>query len=128
MNTILWTLAIGLGAVLILQGVALRIAYRRKVAILQARQLQTQNDMNGKLEQTKRHIGQLQSDLSAARQQLKQLGKKAASSTRVDAATRHALECELDDAMASEHARPVDGFADTQVSPQDTQHGSLLLQ
>ena len=118
---ILWVLAIVLGVSLILQGVALRTAYRRKVAKQSAKHLHFQQTMNGQFEQTKRQIGQLQNDLAAARLQLKRAGKSAA-------APRQALERDLDDASAPGHRLPVNGFADTQPSPQVTQYGSLLLE
>ena len=118
---ILWVLAIVLGASLILQGVALRTAYRRAVAKQRAKHLHFQQTMNSQFEQTKRQIGQLQNDLAAARLQLKRAGKSAA-------APGQALERELDDASARRHQLPVNGFADTQPSPQVTQYGSLLLE
>jgi hypothetical protein len=118
---ILCSLAIVLGTSLILQGVVLRIVYRRKVTKQHAKHLQFQQTINGQVEQTKRQIGQLQSDLAAARAQLKQGGKSVA-------APRQALDRELDDASGSRHQLPVNGFADTQPSPQVTEYGSLLLQ
>ena len=127
MNTILWILAIVLGASLVLQGIVLRNAYRRKLAMQQALQLQFQQEMNGRLEQTKRQIGQLQSDLAAARQQLKQLGKGDAALVRDSSPARQALERELDEATALRQSLPVDGFADTLPSPQDPKDKSLLL-
>jgi predicted nucleic acid-binding Zn-ribbon protein len=83
--------------------------------------------MNGKLEQTKRQIGQLQSDLAAARMQLKQRGSSAAMHGHSSA--RRTLEREFDDTSESRHSVLIDGFAETQPAPQEfTQHGSLLLQ
>ena len=123
MNTIiiLSALAIVLGASLILQGIVLRTAYRRKVAKQHTKHLQFRQAVNGQFEQTKRQIGQLQNDLATARLQLKRFGKGAVS-------PRQALERELDAAAALRHHLPVNGFADTQPSPQVTQYGSLLLQ
>ncbi len=118
---ILWALASVLGASLILQGIVLRAAYRRKIAKQHAKHLQFQRAVNGQFEQTKRQIGQLQNELAAARLQLKRVGKSAA-------ATRQALERELDAAEALRHHLPVNDFADTQPSLQITQRGSLLLQ
>lgn len=111
--SILWALASVLAASLILQGIVLRSAYRRKVAKLHAKHLQFQQTVNGRFEQTNRQIGQLQNDLAAARLQVKRAGKSAATS-------RRALERELDDAEALRHHLPVDGFADTQPLPQVT--------
>jgi len=120
-NLILWTLAIALGASLILQGVVLRSVYRRRATRQHAKHLQFQQTMSGQVEQTKRQIGQLQSDLAAARAQLKRAGQSAA-------APRQALDRELDDTSVSRRQLPVNGFADTQPSPQSTEYGSLLLQ
>lgn len=129
MNTYLWILAIALGACLILQGVVMRIAYRRQVALQRAKHLQFEQTMNGKLEQTKRQIGQLQGDLAAARGQLKLRGNQGASSVQGSASARRTLEREFDDASDSRHPVLVDGFADTQPAPQEfTRHASLLLQ
>lgn len=119
--SILWALVSVLGASLILQGSVLRTAYRRKVAKQHAKHLQFQLTVNGQFEQTRRQIGQLQNDLAAARLQLKRVGRSAAAS-------RQALERELDAAQAFRDHLPVNGFADTQPSSQVTQHGSLLLQ
>jgi len=119
--SILWSLAVVLGASLILQGIVLRSAYRRKVVKQHAKHLQFQKTVNGQFEQAKRQIGQLRNDLDVARLQLKQFGKSAAAS-------RQALERELDAAQARRDHLPVSGFADTQPSPQVTQNGSLLLQ
>jgi hypothetical protein len=126
MTTPFWVLAIVLGASLILQGFVLRIAHRRKAARQHARHLQAEQAMNGKIEQTKRQIGQLQSDLAAARRQIKQLGKGSVQPMPDLAAGRLALERELDDAPSSRPELPVNGFADTRPSP--TQFGSLLFQ
>ena len=129
MSTFLWVLAIALGACLILQGVGLRIAHRRQVALQRVKNQQFEQTMNGKLEQTKRQIGQLQSDLAAARGQLKQRGNQGAMPVQGSASARRTLEREFDDASESRHSVLVDGFADTQPAPQEfTQHGSLLLQ
>ena len=111
---------------LVLQGIVLHLAYRRKFASHQAARLKIQQTLNGKLEQTKRQIGQLQSDLKMARQQLKLLGRNG----RVGAGhseARQALERELDEATSLRRSLPLHGFADTQPTPQDTQNGSLLL-
>jgi septal ring factor EnvC (AmiA/AmiB activator) len=119
--SILWAaLASVLGSALILQGIALRTAYRRKFARQHAKQLQLQQTVNDQFEQAMRQICQLQNELAAARLQLKRVGKSAAAS-------RQALERELDRAEALRHRLPVNGFADTQPSPQVTQLGSLLL-
>jgi septal ring factor EnvC (AmiA/AmiB activator) len=128
MNTSIWIFAIVLGAALVLQGVVLRTIHRRKVARQQARHLQFEQAMSGKIEQTKRQIGQLQSDLSAARRQLKQLDKGVARPLPDLAADRQALERQLDDAPLSRQPLPAHGFADTRPSPQVTQFGSLLFQ
>jgi septal ring factor EnvC (AmiA/AmiB activator) len=127
MNTILWILAIVLGVSLVVQGIVLRNAYRRKLALQQALQLRFQQEMNGRLEQTKRQISQLQNDLAAARQQLKQLGKGDAALVQDNSPARQALERELDEATALRPSLPVDGFADTLPSPQDPKDKSLLL-
>lgn len=125
MNTLLWIAVVVL--CLVLQGIVLHLAYRRKFASHQAARLKIQQTLNGKLEQTKRQIGQLQSDLKTARQQLKLLGRNAAELVRDDSEARQALERELDDATSLRSSLPLHGFADTQPTPQDTQNGSLLL-
>jgi uncharacterized protein HemX len=123
-----WALAIVLGASLILQGVVLRAAYRRKAARRQARHLQFQQTMTRQADQAKRQIGQLQSDLAAARLQLKQVDGRNVASMQGRALAKQALERGLDDATVSRYSLPVDGFADTQPSSPRTHHGSLLLQ
>ena len=129
MITFSWILAIALGAALVLQGVMLRIAHRRQVTTLRNKHLQFEQTFNSKLEQTKRQIGQLQTDLTAARGQLKQRGSNGATSAQGSPGARRTLEREFDDASESRHSVLIDGFADTQPAPQEfTQHGSLLLQ
>ena len=125
MNTLLWIVVVVL--CLVLQGVVLHIGYRRRFAAHQAARLQYQQAMNGKLEQTKRQIGQLQSDLKAAKQRLKLLGRNQAEPVQGNAEARQALERELDDATSLRSSLPLHGFADTQPSPQGAQNGSLLL-
>ncbi len=129
MSTPFWILAIiVLATSLVLQGVALRVVHRRKAARLQARHQQLEQAMNGKIDQAKRQIGQLQTDLAAARRQIKQLGKGHAQPAPDLAAERQALERELDDTPFSRQPLPANGFADTRPSPQVTQFGSLLFQ
>lgn len=125
MNTILWSLVSGLAIALVLQGFLMRASYRRKAAALLARQSKFEEAANGRLEQTKRQVAKLQSDLAAARLQLRQLGKSHAV-VPAAAPAREALERELDDASSRESRTPGDGFADTQPSP--TSYGSLLMQ
>lgn len=126
MNLILWSLVATLVAALVLQGVALRLAHRRKLTALQSVLQRSQLAMDNRLEKAKRQIGQLQIDLSAARQQLKRPGRPV---TTVPTLARQALERELDDDVsAARRHGPIDGFADTQPAPQYTQHGSLLMQ
>lgn len=128
MSTAFWILAIVLSASLVVQGVVLRIVHRRKLARQHARQLQLEQSLNSKIEQTKRQIGQLQTDLAAARRQIKQLGKTTVRPVPDLAADRQALERELDDAPVSRQPLPANGFADTRPAPQVTQFGSLLFQ
>jgi septal ring factor EnvC (AmiA/AmiB activator) len=128
MNQLSWILLISLGAALLAQGLVMRRAQRRQLAAQQAVLLRTQQAMNDRLDKTKQQIGQLQKDLSAARLQLRQLGKSAAASEQDHANSKRALERELDAATASRHDLPIDGFADTQPALPVTQHGSLLLQ
>ena len=71
MNTFLWIAVVAL--CLVLQGMVLHVLYRRKFAAQQAARMQFQQTMNGKLEQTKRQIGQLQSELKATRQHVRLL-------------------------------------------------------
>ena len=125
MNTLLWIVVIVL--CLVVQGTALHLVYRRKLAVHQAARLQFQQAMNGKLEQTKRQIGQLQSDLKAVRQQLKQHSTSDVASMRINSIAREELERDLDDATSLRSALPLHGFAETQPSPQDVQRGSLLI-
>jgi uncharacterized protein HemX len=128
MNASIWIFAIVLGAALVLQGVVLRTIHRRKVARQQARHLQFEQAMSGKIEQTKRQIGQLQSDLSAARRQLKQLDNGVARPQPDLAADRQALERELDDAPLSRQPLPAGCRRSHWPAPQVTQFGSLLFQ
>lgn len=127
MTQFLWILVATLGASLVIQAALLRRTFRHRLAVQAAVLQRSQHAMNGKLDKTKRQIGQLQIDLSAARLQLKQLGRPTASAP-ASAVARQALERELDDASTSRQTLPVDGFADTQPAPHNTQFGSLLLQ
>ena len=128
MSTLLWMLAGVLGAGLVLQAVVLRIAYRRKVAMQQARHLQSEQTLSDKLDRAKRQVGQLQNDLAAARRQIVQLGKDSGASVQGSVSARQLLERELDAAPAERYSQAVEGFADTQPAPMVTQHGSLLFQ
>jgi hypothetical protein len=136
MNTLVWVLVAGLSLALVAQGLLMRASCRRKVAAAQARQSKSEEAANGRLEQTKRQVAKLQSDLAAARLQLKQLSRPhpaahaAAAAPAAPAATpsREALERELDRAESSRAQQPAgDGFADTQPAV-TTQFGSLLMQ
>ena len=86
----------------------------------------TQQALNSRLEKTKHQIGQLQIDLSEARLQLKRLGRETASVRA--SPVRQVLEHELDEIPAARSSLPINGFADTQPSQQDTQYGNLLLE
>jgi hypothetical protein len=127
MNLLPWILVIALGAGLIVQGVVLRNAHRRRLALQQAVLAKSQLAMNGKLDKTKQQISQLQTDLSQARMQLKRASRQDVA-VPLRAVSRQSLERDLDDTTASRYALPMDGFADTQPASPDTQHGSLLLQ
>jgi hypothetical protein len=128
MSTLLWMLAVALGAGLVLQAVVLRTAYRRKAAMLHARHLQSQQTLSDKLDKAKRQVGQLQNDLAAARRQIVQLGKDSVASVQGSVSPRQLLERELDAAPAERYTQSAEGFADTQPAPMVTQHGSLLFQ
>lgn len=101
-------IAVVMGFSLIVQRIVLRTSYRRKVARQHAKHLQFQQTSNGRVEQTKRQIGQLQNDLAAARLQLRRAGKSAASQL---------IERDLDHTEVLRHQLPVNGFADTQSWP-----------
>lgn len=109
-----------LGASLVVQGIMLRMVYRRQMARQQSEHQHFQQAMQGQFEQAKRQIDQLQRDLAAARLRLKQAGQSAV-------AGRHALERELDAANTRQQPMPLNGFADTQPSSPVTEYGSLLL-
>lgn len=127
MNHLLWILVATLAAALVAQGFVLRRAHRRQMAFQASVLQRSQLAMNNRLDKTKRQIGQLQTELSAARLQIKRLDKQAAAAPS-HAVVREKLERSLDedDAATSRRRLPADGFADTQ--PADTCHGSLLLQ
>ena len=71
MSTLVWTLVIAVA--LIVQALVMRIAHRRALGRQQARHQQHQQTLNGQFEQTRKQIGQLQSDLATARRELRQL-------------------------------------------------------
>lgn len=125
--TTLCAFAVVLAAGLGLQGVLLRAAFRREIAKQNARHTQVQQTMVRHLEQAKRQIGHLQSEIAEARLRLKRSVRSDAGSTQRPSPARHALEREIDNASATRKFLPVDGFADTQPSPSVTQHGSLSL-
>ena len=125
MNHLLWILVAGLAAALVAQGLVLRRAYRRQLAFQASVLHRSQLAMNNRLDKTKHQIGQLQTELSTARLQIKRLDKQAAAMPS-RAVVREQLERSLDDDAAPRRRLPVDGFADTQ--PADTCHGSLLMQ
>jgi hypothetical protein len=125
MNTLSWMVVIVL--CLIVQGFVLHIAYRRRFAAYQAARLQFQEAMIDKLEQTKRLIGQLQSDLHAARLQAAPPVAIAPGAARDAYETRSALERLLVEATSLRSAEPLHGFADTQLSLQDTERATLVI-
>lgn len=120
-------LAAALAVLTILQ-VWTRLRHRARAGQLRARLAQVQRESEVRIEQSGRQIAQLQSELGAARLQLRQLAKKDLAPVPDKAAARRALERELDQAADATNLAAVDGFADTQVSTDDTHHGSLLLQ
>lgn len=126
MNLFPWILVAGLVAALVVQWVVLRTAHRRHLGVQQDVLQRTQYALNSKVDKAKQQIGQLQNDLSAARLQIKRLGKQGAAQPD-SAVLRRALERDLDETTERRHALSADGFADTQPA-YDTQHGSLLLQ
>jgi len=122
MNQLPWILVAGLAIALVAQGLVLRRAHRRRMAFQASVLQRSQLAMNNRLDKTRQQIGQLQSELSAARLQITRLGRQVATAPS-RAAVREKLERSLDDdAIATRGALPPDGFADTQ--PAD----SLLLQ
>jgi TolA-binding protein len=126
MNELSWILVAGLAAALVVQSLALRRSHRRQLAFQASVLQRSQLAMNNRLEKTKHQIGQLQTELSSARLQIKRLDKQVATAPS-RAVTREKLERSLDDdATVSRRGVPADGFADTQ--PADTCHGSLLMQ
>jgi hypothetical protein len=126
MTQLMWILVAGMAAALVVQGLVLRRVHRRQMAFQASVLHRSQLAMNNRLDKTKRQIGQLQTELSAARLQIKRLDKQAAAvPSRV--IVRETLERSLDDDAAISRGRlPTDGFADTQ--PADTCQGSLLMQ
>lgn len=130
-----WILCAVLGALLVASFVLQRSASEKRLAALQAKHAQYQKEVNGKFDGMKRQVGQLQSELAAARQLLQEAQAlvAAAAPPRVDpAAARQALQRELDagdgaDSRSVRSRSGTDGFADTQVSVQDTDDSSLLL-
>jgi len=119
MNSTMWVLVVVFGVCLILQGIVLRIAHRRKAALQQAKHLQFQQTTSAQAEQTKRQIGQLQTDLANARRQRKELNQPSASAAKWSS-TMQELEREF---APDSQQLPADGFADTQPWPQ-SQHAS----
>lgn len=131
MNALAWTLFIAVALVaLAAQALVMRAAHRRELARQQAKHQQHQQLVTGQVEQTRKQIGQLQSDLATARRELRQLTRKstAAPAQRDQAAIKQSLEREIDAASASRPQLPPDGFADTQPTLGGTQYGSLLIQ
>jgi septal ring factor EnvC (AmiA/AmiB activator) len=131
MNALVWTLAIAVIAVsLVSQALMMRAAHRRTLARQHTKHQQHQQTLKDQFEQTRKQIGQLQSELATARREIRQLTKKspAAPAQRDPAAVKQALEREIDAASASRRQLPPDGFAETQPSLEVTQYGSLLIQ
>lgn len=122
MNSTMWVLVVVFGVCLILQGIVLRIAHRRKAALQQAKHLQFQQTTSAQAEQTKRQIGQLQTDLANARRHRRESNKPSATAAKWSS-TMQELDRELDSAPDSQQL-PADGFADTQPWPQ-SQHASI---
>lgn len=128
MNMLAWILVGGLTLALVAQGVLMRASGRRKLAAAQAKFVKSEEAASGRLEQTKRQVAKLQSDLAAARLQLKQLAKPQPAPIVAAAVDRQALERELERADAARaQLPPSDGFADTQPAV-TTQFGGLLMQ
>jgi len=127
MSTLVWTLVIAVA--LVTQALVMRIVHRRALARQHGRHQQHQQTLNGQFEQTRKQIGQLQSDLATARRELRQLSRKTVAPVQRDtAAARQSLEREIDAASATRRPLPADGFAETQPSLEVTQYGSLLIQ
>lgn len=132
MTLLPWILCAVLGALLVASFVLQRSASEKRLAALQAKHAQYQKEVNGKFDGMKRQVGQLQNELLAARQLLQEAQElvAAAAPPRVDpAAARQAMLRELDAGDGTRRSRGSsnDGFADTQVSVQDTDDSDLLL-
>lgn len=130
MSTVTWTLVIAATLVAFVgQALAMRAAHRRALARQLAKHQQHQQLLNGQVEQTRKQISQLQSDLATARRELRQLSKKNPAPTPHETgAARQTLEREIDAASASQHPLPPDGFADTQPSFEASRYGTPLMQ
>lgn len=131
MSTLAWTLFIAVTfAALLAHALVMRATHRRALARQLAKHQQQQQMAIGQVEQTRKQIAQLQSDLATARRELREMNKKGTvAPVRPDtAAVRKTLEREFDEASHSERALPPDGFADTQPLLDAMEHDSLLMQ
>jgi len=132
MNPLVWTIviAVAAAAAIVTQALMMRAANRRTLARQQAKHLQHQQTQASQVEQTRKQIAQLQSELATARREVRQLTKKsaAAAAPRDQAAIKQSLEREIDAGSAARSALPKDGFAETQPQLSVTQYGSLLMQ
>lgn len=129
MNALLspWTLVVLLAASLVAQGVVLTVVHRRKSTRQHASHVQAQQTTASQFEQMRRQIAQLQSDLAAARAQLKLFASRRAAPAHSDPGAHVELERELDRAATSRGTLPADGFAETQPSPDFVHARSLLI-
>ena len=132
MNSLVWTIVIAVvaAATLVTQALMMRAAHRRTLARQHAKYQQHQQTQASQVEQTRKQIAQLQSELATARREVRQLTKKSAVAVapRDQAAIKQSLEREIDAGSAARSALPKDGFAETQPQLSVTQYGSLLMQ
>lgn len=123
-----WLCAI---AVLILQGISLRVVHRRHLTAVQSEHKQVLSALHGEVEQMTQRLRQLQRDQAAGESAKARAGRAATSADTAAIAAiaaRQALERELEADSDEPQTSTNDGFADTQILPQEDQSSGLLLQ
>lgn len=126
-----WPVWLSAIAALILQGIWLRVVHRRHLLAVRSEHQQVLSAMHGKVEQMTQRLRQLQRDQAASESATARAGRAAASADAAALsaiAARQALERELAADSDERQTSTSDGFADTQILPQEDQSSGLLLQ
>ncbi len=126
--------ALVITAAVLLHGVLASRRYQRGLALTQARYDKHRHTSTENLDRAKRQIGQLQEDLSTARQEIKRLTRDRSQPAARPAATAAQLHAQAQAKQDLLHVLidkpprhvPVNGFADTLPSRQFEESGVLM--